>query len=67
MAFTAAHGQETWMQRFPWAMAFVFGLLHGLGFAGALTESALPTNEVPLALAAFNIGKEIEQLLCASQ
>lgn len=60
----AGRGHETWIQRLPWAMAFTFGLLHGLGFAGALTEIGLPENEVPLALATFNIGIEIGQLLC---
>ncbi len=55
--------RETWIQRFPWTMAFTFGLLHGLGFAGALTQIGLPANEVPLALAVFNIGIEVGQLL----
>ena len=62
----AGRGHETWIQRFPWAMAFAFGLLHGLGFAGALTEIGLPAHEVPLALAAFNIGIEVGQLLCVA-
>lgn len=62
----AGRGHETWIQRFPWAMAFTFGLLHGLGFAGALTEIGLPADEVPLALAAFNIGIEAGQLLCVA-
>ena len=47
----------------PWLVAFVFGLLHGLGFAGALTEIGLPANSIPLALLFFNIGVEIGQLL----
>lgn len=59
----AGRGHETLIQRFPWAMAFTFGLLHGLGFAGDLTEIGLPANEVPLALAMFNIGIEVGQLL----
>jgi len=59
----AGGGHETLIQRFPWAMAFTFGLLHGLGFAGDLTEIGLPANEVPLALAMFNIGIEVGQLL----
>ena len=59
-------GPETWIQRFPWAMAFAFGLLHGLGFAGALTEIGLPAHEIPLALAAFNLGIEVGQLLCVA-
>lgn len=47
----------------PWLVAFSFGLLHGLGFAGALAEVGLPDNSIPLALLFFNIGVEIGQLL----
>jgi hydrogenase/urease accessory protein HupE len=47
---------------YPWLVAFTFGLLHGLGFAGALAEVGLPQGEIPLALFAFNIGVEIGQL-----
>lgn len=47
----------------PWLVAFSFGLLHGLGFAGALAEVGLPENSIPLALLFFNIGVEIGQLL----
>jgi hydrogenase/urease accessory protein HupE len=50
------------LRRQPWAMALLFGLLHGLGFAGALREIGLPQAEVPLALFAFNLGIEIGQL-----
>ncbi len=46
----------------PWIAAFVFGLLHGFGFAGALLEIGLPENAIPLALAFFNIGVELGQL-----
>ena len=46
----------------PWAIAFVFGLLHGFGFAGALTEIGLPQGDVPLALFSFNVGVELGQL-----
>ncbi|MRI32454.1 hypothetical protein EOPP23_05575 [Endozoicomonas sp. OPT23] len=46
----------------PWLMSGSFGLLHGMGFAGALAEFGLPANDIPLALAAFNIGIEIGQL-----
>lgn len=49
--------------RAPWIVAFVFGLLHGLGFAGALSEVGLPANAIPLALLFFNVGVEIGQLL----
>ena len=49
--------------RYPWIVAFTFGLLHGFGFAGALGEVGLPHNEVPLALLMFNVGVELGQLL----
>jgi hydrogenase/urease accessory protein HupE len=49
--------------RRPWLVAFLFGLLHGLGFAGALDELGLPGQAIPLALLFFNIGVEIGQLL----
>ncbi len=49
-------------ERFPWTVAFGFGLLHGLGFARALLEVGLPAGEVPLALLAFNLGVEAGQL-----
>jgi hydrogenase/urease accessory protein HupE len=50
------------LRRFPWAMAVLFGLLHGFGFAGALAEAGLPARDVPLALVAFNVGIELGQL-----
>jgi hydrogenase/urease accessory protein HupE len=49
--------------RAPWVVAFSFGLLHGLGFAGALAEIGLPETAIPLALLMFNVGVEIGQLL----
>lgn len=49
--------------RHPWAVAFAFGLLHGLGFAGALSEIGLPPDEIPIALVFFNIGVELGQLV----
>ncbi len=52
----------TLMRRAPWAIAGLFGLLHGLGFAGALAEVGLPDGEIPTALFAFNVGIEIGQL-----
>lgn len=48
--------------RAPWLVAFTFGLLHGLGFAGALSEVGLPAEHIPLALLFFNVGVEIGQL-----
>ncbi len=50
-------------ERWPWLIAFIFGLFHGLGFAGALSEIGLPQHEVPLALFMFNVGVEAGQLL----
>ena len=50
-------------ERYPWLIAFIFGLLHGLGFAGALSEIGVPQHEVPLALFMFNVGVETGQLL----
>jgi hypothetical protein len=47
---------------YPWVVAFVFGLLHGFGFAGALNDLGLPQGEIPLALLCFNLGVEIGQL-----
>jgi hydrogenase/urease accessory protein HupE len=57
------NGQSSLTARRPWMVAFVFGLLHGLGFAGALANLALPAGDIPLALLFFNVGVEIGQLL----
>jgi hypothetical protein len=46
-------------QRKPWLVAFTFGLLHGLGFAGGLSAAGLPTGHIPLALAFFSGGVEV--------
>jgi hypothetical protein len=56
-------GRQGLTAQMPWLVAFTFGLLHGLGFAGALSEVGLPEAHVPLALLFFNIGVEIGQLL----
>jgi hydrogenase/urease accessory protein HupE len=56
-------GKPGLASRWPWLVAFAFGLLHGIGFAGALVEVGLPANAVPVALLFFNIGVEIGQLL----
>jgi|HubBroStandDraft_5_1064220.scaffolds.fasta_scaffold08228_3 hypothetical protein len=55
-------GQTSLTIRRPWIVAFLFGLLHGFGFAGALTSAGLPRTAVPLALAGFNVGVEIGQV-----
>jgi hydrogenase/urease accessory protein HupE len=56
------HGIDHLTYRFPWIVAFTFGLLHGLGFAGALAQVGLPQNSIPFALFLFNAGVEIGQL-----
>jgi hydrogenase/urease accessory protein HupE len=56
-------GAASRLRRSPWLMALGFGLLHGLGFAGALAEAGLPGDEIPLALLGFNVGIELGQLL----
>jgi hydrogenase/urease accessory protein HupE len=56
-------GRESLAARIPWLIAFAFGLLHGLGFAGALSEVGLPGHAIPVALLFFNIGVELGQLL----
>lgn len=53
----------SWTFRFPWAVAFGFGLLHGFGFAGALADIGLPPAAEAWALASFNLGVEAGQLL----
>lgn len=55
-------GEPSLTARRPWLIAFCFGLLHGFGFAGALSEIGLPRGDVPLALLAFNVGVELGQL-----
>ena len=56
-------GHTSLTARWPWVVAFSFGLLHGFGFASALTEIGLPQGDIPLALFAFNVGVEIGQLI----
>lgn len=54
--------RDTLTWRYPVVVSVVFGLLHGFGFASALSEIGLPQGEIPAALLAFNIGVEIGQL-----
>ena len=56
-------GREGIAAQAPWIIAFTFGLLHGFGFAGALSEIGLPQGHIPLALLSFNVGVEAGQLL----
>jgi hydrogenase/urease accessory protein HupE len=60
--FRRWRGETSLTIRFPWAVAFGFGLLHGLAFAGDLAEMGLPRDELVLALMLFNVGVEIGQL-----
>jgi hydrogenase/urease accessory protein HupE len=64
LAVELASGGErrSLLRRVPWAVAAGFGLLHGLGFAGALAEIGLPQEEIPMALFSFNVGIELGQL-----
>ncbi|MGC4014805.1 MAG: HupE/UreJ family protein [Luteolibacter sp.] len=59
----AWRGRETLAAKKPWLVSFGFGLVHGLGFAGALNSLGLPTAEIPSALLFFNCGVEIGQLI----
>jgi len=56
-------GAKSLTAQHPWVVAFSFGLLHGLGFAGVLGEIGFPQKDVPLALLTFNIGVELGQLI----
>jgi hydrogenase/urease accessory protein HupE len=58
----ARQGRPGLTARAPWVVAFAFGLLHGLGFAGALREVGLPQTDIPVALLFFNVGVELGQL-----
>ena len=55
-------GETSFTIRHPWVVAFAFGLLHGFGFATAMTSAGLPRQELPLALLSFNVGVELGQL-----
>ena len=58
-----ARGRGGLAARAPWLVAFVFGLLHGFGFSGALREVGLPEQDIPVALLFFNVGVEVGQLV----
>jgi hypothetical protein len=69
IAFVAAEivhgrlGQPGLTARWPWVISFTFGLLHGFGFASALSQVGLPQQAIPVALLFFNVGVEVGQLL----
>ena len=59
----ARRGETSLTIKFPWLVAFAFGLLHGFGFASGLSTSGMPRDELPWALLWFNVGVEIGQLV----
>jgi len=66
LAVEIVHGRQGrpgYAARWPWLVAFIFGLLHGFGFAGALAETGLPQHAIPTALIFFNVGVELGQLI----
>ena len=63
VAAEALNKERTLSRRWPALVAFLFGLVHGLGFAGALSEIGLPQNNLFVALLTFNVGVEVGQLL----
>ena len=63
LAIEVSSERPSLLGRRPWLVAASFGLLHGLGFAGALAQVGLPAGEIPLALFSFNVGIELGQLV----
>ena len=63
IVFVALDAAENKNKNFPWYYAFGFGLLHGFGFSGALSEIGINNNELSLSLLFFNIGIEVAQLV----
>jgi hydrogenase/urease accessory protein HupE len=63
VACEALRERETLARRMPALVSFLFGLVHGLGFAGALNSIGLPQSHLPVALLTFNLGVEIGQLM----
>jgi hydrogenase/urease accessory protein HupE len=63
VASEALRQRDTLARRVPALVSFLFGLVHGLGFAGALKDIGLPPSHLPLALLSFNVGVELGQLL----
>ena len=66
VASEALQPRETLARRLPAMVAFLFGLVHGLGFAGALSEIGLPQNHLATALLTFNVGVELGQLMAVA-
>jgi len=66
VASEALNKKITIAQRWPMLVAFLFGLVHGLGFAGALKDIGLPENHLLVALLTFNLGVEAGQLMAVA-
>jgi len=66
LAAEAVGRRNSLIHKLPWLIAFIFGLLHGLGFAGALAEIGLPESTALLALFLFNVGIEVGQIVIIS-
>lgn len=62
VAREALSGRDTLLVRAPWLVAALFGFVHGLGFAGALTELGIPRGAIASTLLAFNVGIELGQV-----
>ena len=63
VAAEALHSKPTLLLHWPALVAFIFGLVHGLGFAGTLKAIGLPQNHLMMALLTFNVGVELGQFL----
>ncbi|MCB9602664.1 MAG: HupE/UreJ family protein [Polyangiales bacterium] len=63
VAREAGSRERSWTRELPWLVAACFGLVHGLGFAGALADVGLPEDGWAAALFGFNVGVELGQLL----
>ena len=61
--FQQQKGNKVFTAEYPWIVAMAFGLLHGFGFAGALTDVGLPQSAIPISLLGFNLGVEIGQVI----
>ena len=55
-------GETSLTIRYPWIVAFLFGLLHGFGFASGLSTTGMPKAELPWTLLFFNVGVELGQI-----
>ena len=63
IVFVAVENLLKWEMKKRWIITLLFGLIHGFGFAGALSEVGLPQGHIPAALFFFNVGVEIGQIV----